>query len=234
MACVALPTCGLALAESERYLPDLLDGARRAARRARALRRRHRHPHDRLPERLRAALSRRDRLGRQRARPLQPLSRRRLRRLAPDEALRRGSRARRHRRRARSAVRRLCRASASRASASATSSSAPASSPRPATAATSTPIWEGRATAGGQCRQPDALLKYSRIAVCEARVRRTRSIRNNSLKLNQNNLSLARSLLNCSIQTEASGSWLRTDLGVRKARRRDMDYVKPDDVATMP
>src|SRR5205807_3114197 len=25
MACVALPTCGLALAESERYLPDLLD-----------------------------------------------------------------------------------------------------------------------------------------------------------------------------------------------------------------
>ncbi|MBV9557855.1 MAG: NADPH-dependent assimilatory sulfite reductase hemoprotein subunit, partial [Pseudolabrys sp.] len=26
MACVALPTCGLALAESERYLPDLMDG----------------------------------------------------------------------------------------------------------------------------------------------------------------------------------------------------------------
>ena len=25
MACVALPTCGLALAESERYLPDLID-----------------------------------------------------------------------------------------------------------------------------------------------------------------------------------------------------------------
>jgi sulfite reductase (NADPH) hemoprotein beta-component len=25
MACVALPTCGLALAESERYLPDLMD-----------------------------------------------------------------------------------------------------------------------------------------------------------------------------------------------------------------
>ncbi len=24
MACVALPTCGLALAESERYLPDLI------------------------------------------------------------------------------------------------------------------------------------------------------------------------------------------------------------------
>ena len=28
MACVALPTCGLALAESERYLPELIDGAR--------------------------------------------------------------------------------------------------------------------------------------------------------------------------------------------------------------
>ena len=68
MACVALPTCGLALAESERYLPELLDRARREARGARAFRRRHRHPHDRLPERLRAALSRRDRLGRQRAR----------------------------------------------------------------------------------------------------------------------------------------------------------------------
>ena len=28
MACVALPTCGLALAESERFLPELHDGAR--------------------------------------------------------------------------------------------------------------------------------------------------------------------------------------------------------------
>ncbi len=54
------------------------DGARRAARRAWAVRRRHRHPHDRLPERLRAALPRRNRLGRQRAGPLQSLSRRRL------------------------------------------------------------------------------------------------------------------------------------------------------------
>ena len=82
MACVALPTCGLALAESERYLPELDRRARGAARRARARRGRHRHPHDRLPERLRAALSRRDRLGRQRPRPLQSLSRRGVRRLA--------------------------------------------------------------------------------------------------------------------------------------------------------
>ena len=95
MACVALPTCGLALAESERYLPDLMTRAGRAARRARPVGRRHRHPHDRLPERLRAALSGRDRLGRQRARPLQSLSRRRLRRLAPEQALCRGPRSRR-------------------------------------------------------------------------------------------------------------------------------------------
>ena len=107
MACVALPTCGLALAESERYLPDLLGALGRAARRAWALRRRHRHPHDRLPERLRAALSRRDRLGRQRPRPLQSLSRRGFRRLASQQALRRRPRSRRHRRRARSAVCRL-------------------------------------------------------------------------------------------------------------------------------
>ena len=32
MACVALPTCGLALAESERYLPDCIDCAGREAR----------------------------------------------------------------------------------------------------------------------------------------------------------------------------------------------------------
>ena len=68
MACVALPTCGLALAESERYLPELIGCARRAARGARPLHRRHRHPHDRLPERLRAALSRGNRPRRQRPR----------------------------------------------------------------------------------------------------------------------------------------------------------------------
>ncbi len=77
MACVALPTCGLALAESERYLPDLLTALDERLARAWIERRRHRHPHDRLPERLRAAVSGRDRFGRQRSRPLQPLSRRR-------------------------------------------------------------------------------------------------------------------------------------------------------------
>ncbi len=97
----------------ERALPA---GAARCARReaglARAFRRRHRHPHDRLPQRLRAALSRRDRLGRQRAGPLQPLSRRRLRWLAALQALpgRRGPR--RDRRRTRAAVRGLCRQAA--------------------------------------------------------------------------------------------------------------------------
>ncbi|MSO71058.1 MAG: NADPH-dependent assimilatory sulfite reductase hemoprotein subunit [Alphaproteobacteria bacterium] len=34
MACVALPTCGLALAESERYLPDLIDALDRVVSRA--------------------------------------------------------------------------------------------------------------------------------------------------------------------------------------------------------
>ena len=87
MACVALPTCGLALAESERYLPDLLDALDERLAAHGLVGRRHRHPHDRLPERLRAALSRRDRLGRQRARPLQSLSRRGLRRLAPVNKL---------------------------------------------------------------------------------------------------------------------------------------------------
>ena len=119
-------------------------GAARRARSetcsARTVGRRHRHPHDRMPERLRAALSRRDRLGRQRAGPLQPLSRRGLRRLAHEQALRRRSRSRRHRRRARSVLRGLRQRSGRKASASATSSSAPATSPRAATAPTSMPM----------------------------------------------------------------------------------------------
>ena len=116
------------------------DGARRAARRARAVRRRHRHPHDRLPERLRAALSRRDRLGRQRARPLQSLSRRRLRRLAAVQALCRGPRSRRASSPRSIRCSRPTRPSGRRASASAISPSAPASSRPPAMAATSTPM----------------------------------------------------------------------------------------------
>ena len=35
MACVALPTCGLALAESERYLPELITNARGGPRQGR-------------------------------------------------------------------------------------------------------------------------------------------------------------------------------------------------------
>ncbi len=67
-------------ARRERALPARPDRrARPAAGRLRPLRRRHRDPHDRLPERLRAALSRRDRPGRQRTRPLQSLSRRGVR-----------------------------------------------------------------------------------------------------------------------------------------------------------
>jgi sulfite reductase (NADPH) hemoprotein beta-component len=84
MACVALPSCGLALA-AHRH-------ARCAACGARPRERRHRHPHDRLPERVRTALRRRDRLGRKRPWPLQSLSRRGVRRLAAVEALRRGPR----------------------------------------------------------------------------------------------------------------------------------------------
>ena len=108
MACVALPTCGLALAESERYLPDLVDRARRTSRRARPVGRRHRHSHDRLPEWLRAALSRRDRFGRQRPGPLQSLPWRGLRWLATVKTLRARPRTRRHHRRARSDFCRLC------------------------------------------------------------------------------------------------------------------------------
>ncbi len=59
----------------------------RSRRGGRSARRRDRDPHDGLPERLRAALSRRDRPGRARARHLQPLSRRRLRRLAAEQAV---------------------------------------------------------------------------------------------------------------------------------------------------
>ena len=108
MACVALPTCGLALAESERYLPTLLTAldeklaASGLSEDDIVIRM------TGLPERLRAAISRRDRFGRQGPRPLQPLSRRRVRRLAVGEALRGGSGTRRNCRRARSAVCRLC------------------------------------------------------------------------------------------------------------------------------
>ena len=82
MACVALPTCGLALAESERYLPDLVTALEAELERCGLA-------HDaitirthRLPERLRAAVSGGDRVGGARTRALQPVSRRRLQRHA--------------------------------------------------------------------------------------------------------------------------------------------------------
>ena len=64
MACVALPTCGLALAESERYLPSLVDALEGILDRGGPAPGRDRHPHDRLPERLRPAVPGRDRPGR--------------------------------------------------------------------------------------------------------------------------------------------------------------------------
>ena len=121
MACVALPTCGLALAESERYLPDLIDALdeRLAA---------HGLADDDIVIRMtgcpngcaRPYLAEIGLVGKGPG-PLQPLSRRGVRRLAAVQALRRGPRPRRHRRRARSAVRRLCAGARRRASASATS-----------------------------------------------------------------------------------------------------------------
>ena len=82
LACVALPTCGLALAESERYLPDLVTRLEDELERVGPRGGRHHHPHDRLSERLRAALPCRDRSRRAQSRSLQSLPRRRVRRRA--------------------------------------------------------------------------------------------------------------------------------------------------------
>ena len=73
-------------------------GAGGRDRGCRPARRRDRDPHDRLPERLRQALSRRDRPGRPHARPLQPLSRRGVRRQPAQQALWQGPEPRRDRR----------------------------------------------------------------------------------------------------------------------------------------
>ena len=86
LACVALPTCPLAMAEAERYLPALRR-ERGALLAAHGLRERAAvAAHHRLPERLRAAVPRRDRAGRQGAGPLQPAPRRRRPRPAPERA----------------------------------------------------------------------------------------------------------------------------------------------------
>ena len=86
IACVALPTCGLAMAESERYLPDLVDKIEAILAAQRPHRRADHHPHERLPERLLAALCRRDRADRPGAGQIQSLSRRRLPRRAPSNS----------------------------------------------------------------------------------------------------------------------------------------------------
>ena len=120
VACVALPTCGLALAESERYLPSLVTRLEDELERARTGGGRHHHPHDRLPERLRASLHVGNRSRRPLTRSLQSLSRRRLRRLAAVQAVSHGRRRRRDRRGAGTAAARLRANGAPTASGSAT------------------------------------------------------------------------------------------------------------------
>ena len=92
LACVALPTCGLALAESERYLPDLVTALEEVTD-GRACATTTSDPHDRLPERLRAPVSRRDRPGRAHSGQVQPLSGRGVRRLTAEQAVPSGRRA---------------------------------------------------------------------------------------------------------------------------------------------
>ena len=86
MACPALPTCGLAVTDAERALPGVLDDLQALLRRARARRPRTDGAHDRLPQRLRAAVRRRDRSRRGRRGPLPGLARRRPGRHAPGPA----------------------------------------------------------------------------------------------------------------------------------------------------
>ena len=107
MACVSLPTCGLGLAESERYLPDLITRLEGAAGGSGAGRPGDYHPHDRLPERLRAALHGRDWFCRQGARTLPDLARRQRSQHAPQPALPRHGQGPGHHRRAAPAVRAL-------------------------------------------------------------------------------------------------------------------------------
>ncbi len=92
ISCVALPTCGLALAESERFLPELITALEELARQGGSQERRHRHSHDRLPQRLRPAVHGGDRSRWPCSGSLQPLSRRSVRRDAAQQALRAGCR----------------------------------------------------------------------------------------------------------------------------------------------
>ncbi len=76
MACPALPTCGLAVAESERVMPEIIDQLEVELAKARPARRSLHHPHDRLPERLRPPLQFRHRPRRQNERQVHDLPRR--------------------------------------------------------------------------------------------------------------------------------------------------------------
>lgn len=73
MACPALPTCGLALTESERVAPDLVAAFERTVGRAGARRRAAGRPYDGLPERVRTAVRRGHRSRRSQARTLRPV-----------------------------------------------------------------------------------------------------------------------------------------------------------------
>jgi sulfite reductase (NADPH) hemoprotein beta-component len=108
MACPALPTCGLALAESERMLPGLIDRIENALCRSRACRTGNHHPFHRLPERLRPALHGGDRIRRQSAGTLSSLAWRRHIRHAPQPPLERRGQGRRHRKRTAPRARTLC------------------------------------------------------------------------------------------------------------------------------
>ncbi len=84
LSCVALPTCGLALAESERRAARGPGKARAGARGGGARRGRHQPAHHRLPEWLRPALPGGDRFCRQSAEQVRALSRRQIQRDAHE------------------------------------------------------------------------------------------------------------------------------------------------------
>ena len=76
LACVSLPTCGLAMAEAERYLPTFVDRVEELLVKHGPQGDSADAAHHRLPERLRAAVSRRDRAHRPRSGPLHAAPRR--------------------------------------------------------------------------------------------------------------------------------------------------------------
>ena len=84
LSCVALPTCGLALAESERALPEILAKFETVLDEAGLRRRRHQPARHRLPQRLRPPLPRGDRLCRQGPQQIRALPRREVQRHAPQ------------------------------------------------------------------------------------------------------------------------------------------------------